>query len=268
MKLVQNFCTKAIFLCLALFAIAGTASSEQLLNFKVEQEAVYEVTHEQLLEFGLDIGGEALTNIALTNNGIPVPLELTGSTANQTQFGVGAKLRFIGRAVETLYSKSNIYTLTLSSTAQRLIDAEAINIPARAAYAASYLAHKEYAPQALRKPSVESVPVTLDDYLPGGNSGSTGAKLRVQMWGGSNFFGSRKDHHVRVNLNGQVLIDETFDGISKQDLNASVPNIRNGVNYVGLELPLDQGYDYDVVNLDSITISYPRAFLSLRFESF
>ena len=279
-----------------LFSLLSASSlqlvaAEQLLNFEVTETGVHQVTHANLIDIGLDLSGEPLDTVAVLNQGQSVQIQLTGSDANPAVFGEGASIRFIGKALDTLYTKTNVYTLSLDADQHRPIQAESIQVPARAAYATSYLATKSYAPQneytfaspdpdepwyamrvlALRKSAKEVVQIDLPDYAPGGNSGSTKAKMNMKVWGGTDLLGSNPDHHIRVEFNGQSLIDKTFDGFEKQELDAEVPNLLQGQNSVALTLPLDQGYDYEVVNLDSITIDYPRAFIAqdnvLSFQS-
>lgn len=266
-------------------------SATDLLNFEVDEKGVYQVSHADLLDAGLDLSGEPIANLALINQGQPVWLEIVGSDANPLEFGAGARVRFIGKGLKTLYTSSNVYTLKLDASQQRLIQSESIQLPARAAYANSYLASKSFAPQneytfaspdplepwyakritAIRKSARETVQIDLPDYLPGGNTGSTTAKMKANVWGATNLLGSNPDHHVKIDFNGQTLIDETFDGFVKKELTASVSNLTQGVNQVSVTLPLDHGYDYDVVNLDSITVNYPRAFVAeeerLNFDS-
>lgn len=288
--------TKVINQAIGLFALLTASSlqlvsAEQLLNFEVSESGVHQVTHEDLLSVGLDLSGEALNSIALLNQGEAIQVQVTGSATNGAEFGPGSSIRFVGKALDTLYTKTNVYTLSLDAAQQRPILPEPIQLPARAAYATSYLASTSFAPQneytfaspdqsepwyakrvlALRKSAKEVVQIDLPDFAPGGNSGSTKAKMNMKLWGGTDLLGSNPDHHVRVEFNGQPLIDQTFDGFVKQELTAEVPNLVKGQNSVTIALPLDQGYDYEVVNLDSVTIDYPRAFVAqdnaLSFQS-
>ena len=277
--------------CALFSSISISSFAEELLNFEVAESGVYQVTHEQLLAKGLDLSGEPLSNLALLNLGVSVPLQLTGSNADPSSFGPGARMRFLGESLDTLYTKTNIYTLTLDAAKQRLITPESITAPARVAYASSYLATKSYAPQneytfaspdpqepwyamrvsALRQSAREVINIELPHYVPGGNSGSTKARVSMKVWGATSMLGATPDHHVKVEFNGQPIIDQTFDGFSKQEYEAEVSNLVVGDNAVALNLPLDHGYDFDAVNLDSITIKYPRAFVAeddqLLFES-
>lgn len=285
MKMIRTIATSllcAIFASLTVPVFAIDRNAEDVLNFNVKERGVYQVTHELLLAFGLDISGQPLTRIALMNAGRPVSIELKGSDADNSVFGVGAYLRFIGEGLDTLYTDTNVYTLRLDSDAHQTIEEREIALPERIGFATSYLAKATYAPQneysfaspdeqdpwyasrvlALNQPASESVSLELEGFVPGGNSGSTSAKLNVNVWGATDLPGGVDDHHIRVRFNGQTVLDETFDGFAIKDMSADIANVRTGTNTVNLEMPLDQGFDFDAVNLNKIEVRYPRGFIA------
>lgn len=263
-------------------AIAADLNAEDVLNLNVNSDGIYQVSHQELVAFGLNIAGEPINRLALMNLGEPVQIEVQGSTADPSKFGPGAYIRFVGKGLDTLYTDTNVYTLRLDSDAHRAIEAESIPIPRRAAYASSYLATRKYAPQnaysfaspdrkdawyadrvlALNKPAQQDFFIELDEYVPGGNTGGTRAKLKTKLWGGTDLSGPSDDHHVRFKFNGQQVIDETFDGFSKKEISAVLTNPREGSNNIRMEMPLDQGFAYEAVNVDSIEVSYPRGFVA------
>lgn len=257
---------------------------EQLLNLEVTQDGVHSISHQQLVDFGLELNGEPLNRLVIFNQGKTIPVELIGSTVDPLLFGQGASIRFIGEALDTLYTDTNVYTLALldeaANTEQNLVTQEAIELPSRVPFTSSYLVTKKFAPQvnysfaspdqtdpwyaarvlALREPGSETITLELDDYVPGGNSGSAGARLSVNMWGGTDMPGSKDDHHVRVSFNNQEVIDEVFDGFSQRNVSVPITNLQVGNNRVRVDLPLDQGFDFESVNIDEISMTYPRAF--------
>ena len=127
---------------------------------------------------------------------------------------------------------------------------------------------------ALNSSVSKDVTLTIDDYSPALNTASFGnsviarmpnprPKLRVNLWGGSNLPGNgltEPDHHVLVEFNGTVVADESFDGLHEYPIETTLSNLRHGQNVVSVELPKDHGYQFDLVNLDSVTIQYPRLF--------
>ncbi len=262
--------------------IAQDLNAEDLINLNVKEDGVYQVTHAQLVGSGLDMTGEPLSRIALINRGEAVQLELVGSTSDPTKFGAGAYLRFVAQRLDTLYTDTNVYTLRLDTEQHRSITQQSVTFAQRVPFATSYLASEMYAPQnaytfaspdkqdpfyaqrilALRKPASETVTITLDDMVPGGNTGATKPEMIVKVWGGTDLPGTLDDHHVRVQLNGQAVLDETFDGFAEKRMSTTLSNVRVGQNSVRMELPLDQGYEFEALNLNSIEIKYPRAFVA------
>ena len=257
--------------------------SEDLINLETDTSGVYEVSYQHLLATtGLDLAGEPIHRIALVNQGNSVPLQVRGSDADSSVFGVGASFRFIAEKLDTLYTATNVYTLRLDDQPHPRIEETAIAFSPRLPYATSYLASKMYAPQtaytfaspdeqdpyyanrilALGEPGSETVSLTLDDMVPGGNTGTSQPEMVVKVWGASDLKGTLDDHNVRVKLNGVDVMGGTFDGFSEKQMQATVSNVRAGQNVVRLDLPLDQGYEYEAVNLNSVEIKYPRAFVA------
>jgi len=161
----------------------------------------------------------------------------------------------------------------------------------RGASATSYLATKMFSPQtqysftspdqtdpwyakriiAINGPQSERVSMRLDDVAPGGNSGATKAKLSVSVWGSSDIDGATDDHSLRLAFNGQNVASSTFDGLRAETLSSELETVRNGNNTVTVTLPMDTGYNFDAVNLNSIEVKYPRKFVAednrLNFSS-
>ncbi len=273
-------------------AQSANPPAEELINLLVSEQGVYEITHQDLLDLGLDISGQSLSSLSLFNREQQVAIELQGSTQNQTVFGDGAYIRFIGDGLESLYTDNNVYTLRLDALPKKRIQPETLPILNTVPFAQSYLETKSYAPQngytfaspnkqdpwhadrvlALRQPASKTVSLELENFVPGGNTGSVNPSLKAEVWGGTDLPGSADDHHVRFKLNSQTVMDNTFDGFSRKVMQAEVSNLRAGANQIRMELPLDQGYDFEAVNINSVELSYPRAFVAqdgaLNFDSF
>lgn len=274
----------------------STVHAEELVKMLVKDDGVYQLGHAELADFGLDLSGESLSSISVSNKGREVPIEfvdLSGSAASnpvtqvnaQARFSQTTAIRFIGQSIESLYTDDNVYTLSLDTQRAQpaaRIQAEPLPLISALPYAPSYLETKSYAPQnaysfaspnkqdpwyadrvlALRKPASKTVSLELENYVPGGNTGSHSPALTTKVWGGTDLPGAANDHHVRFKLNGQVVISETFDGFARKQMSAEVSNLRSGANQVTMELPLDQGFDFEAVNLNEVELSYPRAFVA------
>ncbi len=279
----------ALLLACAFSPIAANAA-ESLLNMGVSENGVYRISHGQLASYGLDISGQAVNKLRLVSAGEEVPIWVTGSTANSSVFGVGSTITFVGESVNTLYTDENMYTLEIADGVHKRIAADRTAIGGEN-ITASYLAKKSYAPQkeysfispdandpwyAERMLSFgddkasKSVILELDHYVPGGNKGSTKARLSVNVWGASDGPGLN-DHDVSVKFNNQEVVSDTFNGIQGRNLKTELDNLRPGNNQVKVDLPMKSGQAFDLVNLNEIALQYPRGFVAdgeqLQFDS-
>jgi hypothetical protein len=85
------------------------------------------------------------------------------------------------------------------------------------------------------------------------------AQLSVRLQGTSDLPES-PDHHVRVSVNGALLLDETFEGKDALPLAAEIPpgTLVEGVNELSIENVGDTGAAYSMVMLDRFSVWYPR----------
>ncbi len=277
-----------------LSALVAPAQAIDLVSFEVEQAGVYEVTHQDLMNSGLDLRGIATNRIGLKENSQLWPVSInTGASASFTD---GSSLVFAGRALSTLYSKINRYTLVLDE-GQLGIEQDDTNYPGSdIALASSYLGEKVYAPQnkySFYSPEPDdswfadqlsafdssgvskTVTLNISDYAPAINYGfsSSGVTrqpalrpaLEVSLWGASTFDGNgaaQPDHHVLIDFNGQQVINSRFDGFRTKTEKAGLTSLQIGNNTIKVSVPKDTGYLYDIVMLDHITLKYPKKFVA------
>jgi hypothetical protein len=250
----------------------------------VDQDGLQRVTYEQLAAAGFDLLGVDPAEIALFEAGASVPLRLGGS---ETAFGPGSWIELVGRALDTLYTGTNVYTLAADRKAARRADLDRRGARKGAAAEPFYLETRSFehdraysfaAPNgdpwydtaltAFGGPFERSFEFEIDGYL----EGAAPAALTVSMWGVTNW-PQAPDHHVVVLLNGMPVADERFDGLVDHRVTVTLPAgaLREGSNTLTLRLPGDTGVAYDFVNLESWTVTWPRAFTAragrLTFES-
>lgn len=269
--------------------LALPVHADELINLLVDSNGVYQLEHNDLLDVGLDLSGEQLAAISLLNNGQEVAIEFVNTQVGQNTFSSSSAIRFIGQGIDSLYTDDNVYTLHVGSTIgsnagqqRQRIQPESLPFLGAVPYTTSYLETKYYAPQnaysfaspnqndpwyadrvvALRKPASKTVSLELENYVPGGNTGSVSPSLTARVWGGTDLPGGANDHHVRFKLNGQPVMSQTFDGFARKEMTTAVSNLRAGANSVTMELPLDQGFEFEAVNLNEVELSYPRAFIA------
>ena len=236
-------------------------------RISVRTPGIQRVTHEQLLAAGIDLSKVPVAQIAVTDNGQPVPRAIGGRPI----FGPGSYLEFIGQVTPTLYSKENVYLLTVDPTKSRKVkDLTAGAGPAAVVgHEATYTAYpnREYSfsaptgdpwydayvlayggPASLRRD------FTLSAVVPGA------ARMKVALWGYIDWPTTGADHHVMVKLNGQVVYDGRFDGVTAHPVEVALaPGVlRDGLNSLEVVLPWDTGLEYDMVALEGFEVRYQR----------
>jgi len=115
---------------------------------------------------------------------------------------------------------------------------------------------------AIDGPRSESMSMELRDMAPGGNTGASKAKLSASVWGASDQAGVADDHSVSLSFNGQEVASSSFDGLGEDILSSELDVVVDGNNVVTVTLPMDTGYSFDAVNLNSVEVQYPRKFMA------
>ncbi len=268
--------------------VSSLASAEEVLvNLKTTEAGIHEVQVSDLTAYGVLIEGQNADQLAVTNQGAPIQIEVTGGAILSS----ASTIRFIAEEIDTLYTGTNVYTLSLDAQAARRVAVDSSPIPSRVATATSYLKRAVfdtptrysfispndqdafYAKRmvAIGEPLSESITLELDDVAVGGNTGSTKAKLNVDMWGGADQPGDGNDHSVTVSFNGDEVAGARFDGLVEQKIETTLEQVKPGANVVRLTMPLDTGFAFDAVNVNSVTVDYPSQFVAkgnrLNFES-
>ncbi len=264
------------FLPLAAKAANTPSIAYPTYYFHVEQDGLYRVTYDELLDAGLDLQGVTVDQIAIYNQGKYIPAYIKANT-NLGAFGPGSLIEFYGQALNTLYSRTNVYQLIMNN-GSRPVDVDFAQVDASAPVAAFYLENEkvadnvEYNPVSMvqdpwfakrlftyNQPSSWDFALQVDDYVPGVSP----ASLRLEIWGGSQFHTS-PDHRLLAELNGEQVADASFDGVTDYYVNAQLPDgaLTEGQNNLKITLPGDTGASWDIVNLESYSITYPRAFVA------
>jgi hypothetical protein len=243
------------------------------VDLLVDRDGLYRVTHEELAAAGFDFSRVPAAYIALLSRGQPVPVRVEPA-AGSKRFGPGGFVEFYGEALDTLYTSTHPYRLTVNpAAAQRVaVDDRSAKGPTPAFYMEKLRVERDraysfasrtgdpwYDTRMLVYESPRQWPFDLEveDYY----DGSQGAVLTVDLWGSTDW-AAEPDHHVRVSLNGTLLADRRFDGLTRRTLRLQVPPgvLFEGTNQLTLELPADLGVDYDLISLESYSLIYPRAF--------
>jgi hypothetical protein len=239
----------------------------QAARLVVRTPGIQRITHEQLLAAGVDLSKVPVAQIAVTDNGQAVARAIGGRPI----FGPSSYIEFIGQVTPTLYSNANVYLLTVDPTKARAVKdlKEAKGPGAVVRHEATYTAYpnREYSFSAPTKdpwydayvlayggPASLRRDFTLSEVLPGT------AQLKVALWGYIDWPTAGADHHVMVKLNGQVVYDGRFDGITAHSVEVSLAAgvLGAGLNSLEVVLPIDTGLEYDMVALEGFEVRYQR----------
>ncbi len=181
-------------------------------------------------------------------------------------------LYFYAPALQTRYTNRNAFLLWGDGTASAALQPEALPaVPAQPG--AAYPAHLRleenplYEPKAgqgdhwlwqkLVAPTTWEQSFTLTEVQPGAGT------LTVTLWGNTGRAivpEGEFDHHWRVSINGQVVLEQTWSKSGAQSLTADLPDglLHDGENTLTIEAVADSGLAVDITTLDAVEITYPR----------
>jgi Peptidase family C25 len=244
----------------------GNASHDELL-LHVSADGAYRLRFEDIAAQGVNWTGADSAQLALELNGAPQDLAVDGGAIWQP----GSAIRFIGQANNnSLYTRDRIYHLRRNVfDARRMTKVFAVHIPTpliedyrRTITADPNNAWSFSAPIAdpwyafaltrvgAQRPT-QGLSVNATHRISG-----TDAVLRASLWGGLNY-ADGPDHRVVIDLNGQPIADQRFDGIGAHwvDHVLQATDWNNGSNTVNFTLD-DSGFETDRVHIESISLSY------------
>jgi len=260
---------------------AAAGKSNPVIELRVDRDGLYRVTYEDLAAAGFDLAAVQSAKLGLRNRGAAVPIHVG---AGRT-FGPGSWFDFHGRALDTLYTTTNVYRLEVDAVkpARAAVDAAAPSGSAAPFYMATrdFERDREYSFSSptgdpwydtrmlvYGAPGEWRFPFAVDGLL----DGAAPASLHVRLFGGTDTQ-QAPDHRAVVSLNGVALGEAAFDGLVDVPLTFELPAglLREGENTLSVALPADTGAQVDIVHLESWSVTYPRAFAatdgSLTFAS-
>lgn len=257
----------------ALVEAAG-AAAPVAIDLLVDRDGIYRVTYEALLAAGFDLKNVAANQLGLSSGATPVPIYV-GANA---KFGPGSYFEFLGQAVDTIYTKSNVYRLsTAVPGAARVRSSQ--ERPSGAALS-SYSETRRFGQDRAYEISVPGEDPFYDTRMlawggPGswsygftvdGIAGSVPAALHVRLLGGATFYDANPDHRVEVSINGVPVGVATFDGLSVHEFEGQLGSgvLTEGANTMTLRMPGVPGTLFDLVYLDEFSVSYPRLFRAVN----
>ncbi len=237
------------------------------IKVKVDKTGIQRITYENLLASGVDWQGVASDQISLSFESLPVARSISSAV-----FGPGQYIEFIGQDTKTLYTKTNIYELALNpamvktatniSASGLIVDNDAyhmatVRVDADLQYSFASPSQTPWFYQSLlayTTPKSWDIPLNSSNLL---NNG-VDAKLSYQAWGGTDWPQQATDHHLQVSFNNQMVEDVYGQGLSILSSNKVLANnMLSTNNTITFTLPGDTGVDYDLIQLDEVSLTYP-----------
>jgi hypothetical protein len=248
------------------------AADQSILNMKVKESGIYRVTYTEMMNLGIDLQGVSLDEIAVSKYGNKIAAKLVSD--DSTTFGVNSYIEFIGEPEDNLYQDGIVYSVVLSGAKnidQSNLTAQANqNVERYYTHVSNYADNLGYSfgspttdpwfyKRILAIGSLASVNIDFyfDHLTPDGN-----INMSINAWGGTDYPQS-PDHHVIYELNGQLIDDFRFDGVTEESRSYQLKanQYNSGLQQLIVKLPNDTNTTADVLHIESLNISYPREFL-------
>jgi hypothetical protein len=225
------------------------------------------VTQPELVKAGLDPAVDPAL-LHLYAEAIEQPIEVTGANPGPGGFGSGAAINFYGTGIDTPFSSTRVYWLTVGEASGeriRLMQPSAGSNQPPASYPATVelKQHTTYFAAFLTQNEdnffgalVSPTPVDQVLATPRVNIKSTNpGYLEVVLQGVIVAY----PHNVQVAVNGTPVGSIIFTGQDKGKLNVALPSgvLRDWINTVTLT---SQNGDYDTSLVESIRITYPHLY--------
>jgi hypothetical protein len=208
----------------------------------------------------------------LTNEGRPV---------GWTTSADGGKLLFWGEAIDSVYTRENVYWLepgrgiempqarrdrsrqggAIGTSFRYIAHFEEDAFPATLVSTDPESDYWQWTYVSSGNPTYGRARLTLE--LSGIAPSSSESNLAVHLFSATDTSGGeREDHHVKVRLNGAAAGEGRWGGIGAYTLEAAVPTslLREGENVVEIEGVLDTGAPFSIFYVDSVDVTHPRLY--------
>ncbi len=250
--------------------VVGIGNSAAL---SVETDGIHRVSFDDLMAAGMDWTGVKMKTLAVIDaSGDPVPVRMSGGA----KFTTGKFVEFWADSIDTLYTGTNVYRLVVDPSQRLLIQNDRTAVPrAKIAATTTSLHTVVVEEQKLYSTSVpgsdpwfaarlfsfgapSTTIVDADHVAPGR------ASVAVTVTGGVDF-AVAEDHHVTVAVNGVTAGEVRFGGITEKVITGTVPSgvLVDGANNVTVTVTAADGTPYGLVNLDRISVTYPRRIVAV-----
>ncbi|MEO0367392.1 MAG: C25 family cysteine peptidase [Pseudomonadota bacterium] len=244
------------------------------LNLATQETGLHRLSFAEVEAVTTAFTGVKLNRLALTLNGKPVPRHIKSSDG---RFGPGDEILFVSRSMKgvdapflTSYTyqlkrdRSRVQNITSWGGDELTSDvSEIVWLETKLSSASQYSPflpeldpwydRQLFAVGSATSSSYEFELTDVDELL-------SHIKAKIKVHGGIDFGTQVPDHHLQISLNGTLLEDVTFDGLTTQEISLELPqeNLVSGTNEITFALPVDTGFVADIVLIDEVVIRLPR----------
>lgn len=255
-------------------SFASAPQDGEVYKIGVDQDGVYQLTYAALQSAGLPVGALDPRTLRLFNQGIEIPLFVSGE--GDGSFDPGDYVLFYGQKTATRFTNTNVYWLswgTGNGARMAVFDGAVVGgAPVPAAY--KTMIHLEenhqyfsaqpsgqendhwywYFLNAYSAPASRNFTFQLTNLA----AGSHTARVRGLLKGSY----AAPQHHTRVWLNGHLLDDATWPSTGERLFAVDVPQayLVEGTNTITVECPRDGGITVDQTLVNWFELDYYHAY--------
>ncbi|MCK5523919.1 MAG: hypothetical protein KAI83_12375 [Thiomargarita sp.] len=241
------------------------------LKIRIEKTGVYAISYADFFALGLDVSVLDARQIQMTHQGKPVSIFIAGE--QDGIFGPGDVLYFYAIAANGLYTRSNVYWLTLNPdggtrinfkegspapTHPQLIDfTQTAHLEKNNIYwsrMSDSINRDHLLWKQLHAGESLYMPITLHNLA----KTEGNATIRVMLQGKTDIHAIDPDHHTKILLNGIEIHDAQWDGQTVFLQQVSLPQamLLDGENTVSLVSAGDTGATADILYVNWLEVDY------------
>ena len=256
--------------------LAAVPSATTALKIGVSQDGVYQLTYADLSNAGFNPAAVDPRTVRITNLGTEVPILVQGE--GDGRFDTADYILFYGKGIRDAYTTVNVYWLSAGTSPGRRMtqrDSQPGGGTTPAHFPVLYHAEEDTAYWQIMpsltgedrwfwgtrlSPNTQGMP-TFRDYtvhLGSISPAAATATVRVRLKGYTSL-----GHRTKIQLNGQVIDDRTWQGQVQFDHEASVPHslLRDGDNVIRVDT-VDAGASVDQILVNWIEIEYRNRYVA------
>lgn len=245
-------------------------------RIRVKETGLYRISYSELESAGLDVDSLDPSTFQMFHMGEEIAIQV--NLGSDTTFSFGDAIIFYGEAIESKYTWDNVYWLTYGNEIGLRVTERHVP-PSTATIPSFYIAKNHMEENRLYRtlvPGGDDFERYLWDYvarenqtvkswshefsLPSIYDGS--GILKIMLLGYRQDDAFFPDHHASISLNGQLLEDVEWDGISWQLVDISIPAglLNTELNTLSVTALADTGSVYDLFFIDWVELQYANTF--------